>query len=516
MDNDAIRQDDILYSPQLVQQERGGIHLLIDPESPNWATTNAFGSMIIRRCDGKHTFAEIADDVSNYYGCSASKVRKFILQAVNVGFITNRPNLSPSYQGRASAIAPYKLEELWINTNNSCPLRCKHCLVNGGIEKNPPLSAFEIKELVGEAIELGVKRIYFTGGEPFFRKDISALIEYVTSKTKLVILTSGVLITENLAEHLNKVANGNLLIQISLEGANPETNDAIRGKGNFALAVRGIKNLIKSGLTPIVTTTITRLNSAEAPATTRFLASIGVKNHHILWLHPRGRMRANFSDLTVDGAHVAEVMKNLNKTVKPQNIFIDNFHAMAARIRGPRGRKNDLCNSGYGILNVDTDGRVYPCAALCGAESFNCGSTREKSLQEIWLKSHTAKRVRENSVQKRAGCSCCSLKFFCGGGCYAQSYFNHETITGEGCLMAADPYCEAYKSLITELMWEMATPDAKTTGNTPVFYKHMGNNLSECAVDGNRITDAAFNVGTYRCSCVLAMDAALKKIKADG
>lgn len=502
-----IEPDDILYSPESVQQQRNGVYLLIDPSSPNWASMNAHGAAIIRRCDGHSTLKEIADSVSNTAGVSAADVALFVNEAAEAGFIATTPDLTPAYKGRADAIAPAKLEELWINTNNSCPLSCKHCLVDGGSEQVSPMTTTEIERLVDEAIGLGTKRIYFTGGEPFLRKDLLQLIEYVTERVHLVVLTSGVLITKEITERIKSAANGNLLLQVSLEGPDAQTNDAIRGKGNFELAMRGIKALVEAGLPPVVTTTITRLNYDKATRTTRFLASLGVKDHHVLWLHARGRMRRNAAELLLSGEEIAGVMKELRQTVEGMNIIVDNAESLAVRVRGKRGRKNDLCNSAYGVLNVNTDGHVYPCASLCGADGFDCGSIKEKSLRDIWMESTTTKWIRNNSVQKRVGCNSCYLKFFCGGGCYAQSYFNYEMNTGEGCIMAADPYCDAYKSQLTELMWQMAMPKPQEkTENKPVLYRQMESTLPGCAIDGNKVLDAAFDVGTYHCSCVLAMD----------
>jgi hypothetical protein len=74
--------------------------------------------------------------------------------------------------------------------------------------------------------------------------------------------------------------------------------------------------------------------------------------------------------------------------------------------------------------------------------------------------------------------------------------------------MAPDPYCEAYKSQIMELMWQMATPKAEEkVENNPTLYRQMESTLPGCAIGGNKVLDAAFDVGTYHCSCVLAMDA---------
>ncbi len=41
----------------------------------------------------------------------------------------------------------------------------------------------------------------------------------------------------------------------------------------------------------------------------------------------------------------------------------------------------------------------------------------------------------------------------------------------------------------------------------PRLYRAMSGELSSCASDGNKVTDAAFEVGTYHCACVLATSA---------
>ena len=238
----------------------------------------------------------------------------------------------------------------------------------------------------------------------------------------MVILTSGVLMSREKAARLKAAGNGKLLMQVSLEGPDASTNDAIRGEGNFDLAVQGIKRLVDVGLPPIVTTTLTKLNYRKAAQTTQFLASLGVKDHHVLWLHGRGRMRQNVPELLLPGETVAEVMENLRQSAKQAGVVVDNTESLAARVRSKRGRKNDLCNCCYGMLSVNTDGHVYPCAALSGAAGFDCGYQKTcgiSGLNRRWPTGY------ENSVQKRVGCNSCYLKFFCGGA-VSPSPFDYE------------------------------------------------------------------------------------------
>lgn len=507
MNRVEMEMESILYAPAFVQQRRENVCLLIDPNAPNWASVSPAGSALLRRCDGRHTLQEIAAGAEHDLGLAPEQTERFFREASGAGLVSLSPDLSPAYRGRSEAIGCGRLEELWIHTNNSCPLRCKHCLVDGGSEVEQPLTASEIKNVVDQAAALGAGRVYFTGGDPFMRRDILSLIEYVTSRVQLVVLTSGVLLAPERVARSRKVPRGKLLVQISLEGPDAETNDAIRGAGNFDRAVRGIRRLVAAGLEPIVTTTITRLNQHRLPDTTRFLASIGVKDHHILWLHARGRMRQSADELLLPGDRVAEIMAELRRTAREAGIVVDNSESLLARVRGKRGRKNDLCNCCYSELAVGPDGHVFPCAALVGARDFDCGSLRERTLKEIWLESPVAEWVRRNSVQKRVGCSSCYLKFFCGGGCFAQSYFDYELAYGRGCIMAPDPYCEAYRRELADLMWELALPPAQERdGGHPAVYRTMDNHLQSCAADGNEVLDAAFEVGTYHCACVLAMD----------
>lgn len=506
-------QESIFYSPQYVQQKRERTYLLIDPLMPNWISTNKVGSEIVRMCDGRHTLDEIAGSISGRYGISLKEANKncqvFFRGLQEKGFVSETPALKPSYPGRSQTIAPGKLGELWIYTNNDCNLNCLHCLVSAGKQKTSSMSATQIKNLVDQATGLGAHRIYFTGGEPFIREDILDLIEYVTTRTQLVILSNGTLLDHSISQKLGEISNNNLIMQVSLEGPNAKVNNQIRGIGSFEKAVAGINELVRVGLVPIVTTTVTKLNADYVTETTSYLASLGVKDHHILWLHPRGRGQKNLKNLFVSPGQLTEIMRALFKNSQKLGMLVDNKESLKARIQARRGRKNDLCNSCFEMLCVDSNLQVYPCASLNGDTCFACGSLEEKTLEDIWLNSPATKWIRDNSVQKKVGCNDCYLKFFCGGGCFCQAYYNYKVEKGFGCVMAPDPYCESYKDLLEDLLWELAKPDNPTNGkrnHQPELYASMDAELPACAISGTKVTNAAFEVAGFHCACVLGAE----------
>jgi len=138
----------------------------------------------------------------------------------------------------------------FIEVNYDCMLRCKMCqLWTKDFKKNrigdsEILSQTEIKKVIDEFASVGIKNIFFLGGEPFQRKDLLDFIKYCKSKAlSCATVSNGYLIGEDLA---NKIVLSNLdILAVSIDGPNSEIHDRIRGvKGSFDHAVRAIR-LIK-------------------------------------------------------------------------------------------------------------------------------------------------------------------------------------------------------------------------------------------------------------------------------
>jgi ubiquinone biosynthesis O-methyltransferase len=503
-----------IQAEELVHLEKKGVHLFIDPTSPNWISTNKLGSEVVENLKDS-SLENIASSISKRgvvdFEDALKDCKLFSSELRENGFFSEKSAQSFEYPGRSSVIECGQLQELWIYMNNSCNLRCKHCFISAGEVKKEEMSTDEIKALVDEAEALGVFRFYFTGGEPFLREDIFDLIEYVLrlNKNELIILSNGTLFKGVLLKKIKKFKKSNLSLQVSLDGPNPEINDAIRGKGSFLKAVEGLKGLIRIGVTPIVTTAITNVNVEHVREITELIAKLGVKDHHILWLQNSGRASKNPDGLTVSSEKVTEVMRQLIKKSKKLGIIVDNEMSLRMRAQAKRGRKHDLCNSCFEMLSVDSDGHVYPCAPLNGEEGFDCGSIKKRSLKDIWRNSQETRMIRDNNVSGKDGCRVCDIRFICGGGCFCQSYYASKA-EGIGDISAKDPYCSTYKSLIYDIIWDMAIPDDYNKSNKeyepPKVLAFMDSKLPTCSVPSTKVTDFSFEIGTFHCACVLAID----------
>ncbi len=515
------------HTPDLVFLERDGVTLVVDAEGPNWLSTNGVGGEILRLANGRRTVSGLTQELRARSSATPptgeAEVVQFLEEVASRELASLRPFARPPYRGRGDAIAPGRLAELYVFVTNDCNLRCSHCYVSSG-DYVPPdeMTTSDLIRLVDDARELGVTRFYFTGGEPFMRKDIFDLIDHVCAASELVILTNATYFNGTVLAKLGEVArraNGahgeregaprRLHFQVSLDGPDAELHEAIRGAKTFERTVEGIRALVALDLTPAVSTSITVNNADRIADTTRLLASLGVREHHLLWLQERGRAYDN-DDLLLAPAKVTEIMREVSAVASPLGMVIDNETSHRVRIRGKRNRKTDLCNCGYESLDVFSDGQVYPCVWFSGAPSLACGSVREQSLRDIWLRSPILESIRQNSVQKRDGCSDCHLKFLCGGGTNCSSYFDSLATQGRGSFQAAEPYCETFMDLTYDLLWEEAMPKdevhAVVGSSTPRVLRSMEGEGAECARPHTTSLDQGVEVGSFHCACVLQAD----------
>src|SRR5882762_7300802 len=172
------------------------------------------------------------------------------------GRLTPAPSAAP-----AATVAFRHLTALWVQiTGTLCNLQCVHC-INASGPREPwlaPLDADTARRYIAEAAALGVKEVYFTGGEPFLHAEILPLLAFSLERAPTTVLTNGTLIDDAMAGALAALAAGarySLEIRVSLDDPDAARNDAIRGPGTHRRALAAIRRLDAHGLLPILTAT---------------------------------------------------------------------------------------------------------------------------------------------------------------------------------------------------------------------------------------------------------------------
>ena len=143
------------------------------------------------------------------------------------------------------------LKELWIHTGSACNLSCPFCLEGShpGDNRIPLLKLDEVKPFIHEAVELGVQKLSFTGGEPFVNRDFVNILDFTSQHLPCFVLTNGTQALLGRAKQLARLSNNphSISFRISLDYPDQSKHDEGRGKGSFAESLRGIKLLREQG-----------------------------------------------------------------------------------------------------------------------------------------------------------------------------------------------------------------------------------------------------------------------------
>ncbi len=151
------------------------------------------------------------------------------------------------------------LRDLRISVTDRCNLRCTYCMPQEVFGTDYPflkreelLTFEEIVRLAGLFVQLGVKKIRVTGGEPLLRRELPTLIEGLAALPgldDLTLTTNGLLLVAQ-AEALK--AAGLSRITVSLDALDPEIFGQMNGLGTpVETVLRGIEAAAHAGLSPI-------------------------------------------------------------------------------------------------------------------------------------------------------------------------------------------------------------------------------------------------------------------------
>lgn len=167
---------------------------------------------------------------------------------------------------------------LWIYTNFHCNLRCDYCAVaSSPLARRRSIGLERFTQVVDEAVTEGFTELYMTGGEPFLEPDIVDMIAYASNRLPTVVLTNGMLFRGRRGDELARLqGHGDLVLQVSIDGARAGTHDVHRGEGTWERAMEGIVVAQQQGLPVRVRTTETDENRDEIDELATALADLGI------------------------------------------------------------------------------------------------------------------------------------------------------------------------------------------------------------------------------------------------
>lgn len=359
------------------------------------------------------------------------------------------------------------VKALCLHIAHDCNLACRYCFAEEGeYHGRRALMSFEVGKKAldflvansGNRINLEVD---FFGGEPLMNWDVvKRLVEYGRSleepfhkKFRFTLTTNGVLLNEEILEFANReMAN----IVLSIDGRK-EINDKMRpfrgGQGSYDLIVPKFQKVAESrGQTRYyVRGTFTRYN-LDFSKDVLHLADLGFKQISVepVVAGPEDDYAIRESDIPALREEYDRLAAEMIKRRKEGKGF-QFFHFMIDLEGGPCVAKRlSGCGSGTEYLAVTPWGDLYPCHQFVGNEKFLMGNVEDGIVRE-----DIRDEFKGCNVYSKEKCKKCFARFYCSGGCAANSYNFHGNIND-----AYDVGCELQRKRVEcAIMLKVAEAD---------------------------------------------------------
>jgi len=311
----------------------------------------------------------------------------------------------------------------------ACNLACVHCLSSSGRRDPRELSTAQCEVVIDELQRIQVFYVNIGGGEPTVRPDFWHLLDYaVGHDVGVKFSTNGVRLTPERAATL--AATDYVDVQVSLDGATAEVNDAIRGEGSFATATRALENLAAAGFRDAkISVVVTRHNIGQLDAFQALAGRYGA-TLRLTRLRPSGR-GADVWDELHPTADDQRTLYHWLQAAGERVLTGDSFFHLAAFGEALPGL--NLCGAGRVVCLIDPVGDVYACPFAIH-DAFLAGNVLDGGgFTHVWRGSELFTDLRRPT----SGGTCTSCAHFdsCRGGCMAAKFFTGLPLDGP------DPEC---------------------------------------------------------------------------
>lgn len=406
-----LKDEFILRSFTINEIDRTAIYNIFNK---NCVNLNKDSENLIRFFTGEYSVSEITRQISqNYPRTSLTEINKIVFKSLDqlndmIYYAETKDNKRIFYQRKKMHGL---LDHVYIRLTNRCNLRCIHCSVDAGSKLNHELSFDDWKDVIDQLAEFMVPTITFTGGEPTLLSFLPQIIQYASLKPISVrLMTNGLCLTDELADKL--VSSGLRHVNISIDGASPNTHDKIRGvAGAFKKAIEAVEIFMQHNIFVETTSVICHINEMEITKLVELGKGMNIQNMKFVPVIPMKRGK------NIDVDQSFRIYKgNIGKLM----IYLGGEQIERFNIAERMKNENVLrCNAGEGVLSVGSDGNVYPCNNF---ETIVLGNICAQSLSEILFQKAGYNEVREHLSIRGSECEFCPDLERCRGGCAMIAY----------------------------------------------------------------------------------------------
>jgi mycofactocin radical SAM maturase len=346
----------------------------------------------------------------------------------------------------------------------ACNLACVHCLSSSGKRDPRELSTRQCMDIIDEFERMQVFYVNIGGGEPTVRPDFWELVDYATAHhVGVKFSTNGVRITPEVAARL--AASDYVDVQISLDGATAEVNDAVRGPGSFDMAIRALSNLAAAGFKDAKISVVVTRHNVDQLDDFKALADRYGATLRITRLRPSGRGADVWDELHPTPAQQVTLYDWL--VAKGERVLTGDsfFHLSGLGAPGALAGLN-MCGAGRVVCLIDPVGDVYACPFAIH-DRFLAGNVVSEDgfgtrFSDVWKNAPLFRELRE--PQSAGACGSCGHYDACRGGCMAAKFFTGLPLDGP------DPECvEGYGAPALATERDKPRPSADHSRGKPIM-----------------------------------------------
>ena len=283
--------------------------------------------------------------------------------------------------------------------------------------------------MLDELRDLQVFYINIGGGEPMIRADFFELVDYATTNgIGVKFSTNGTFVDRRAAARLAAMAY--LDVQVSLDGVDAATNDAVRGDGSYARARAAMDHLADAGFGPFkISVVVTRHNVGQLDALKTLADGYGAQLR-VTRLRPSGRGADSWRRPAPDAGSAAH---DLRVAARPRRRRAHRRQLLPPqRPRSPAPRAQPVRRRARRL--PDRPGRRRVRLSVRDPRQFRAGSVRGAGgFGAVWRESELFRSLRHPA--SAGACASCGSYDACQGGCMAAKFFTGMPLDGP------DPEC---------------------------------------------------------------------------
>ena len=312
-----------------------------------------------------------------------------------------------------------------LEITNQCNQDCAFCYQKRTLDK-PDLSLTEWQVIISKLLNLGIRRLDFTGSENFMSPYLKDLLVWCKQKKlEIRVNTNGTYDVSDCLPYIDELV-------FSAHGLENIHDMVVKRPGSFKSLEKNVLRSSQAGVKTSINMTLVKSNYHQLVEVYDYFTAL-FPIHKFAPVIPISAPQGNeFIDqfLEITPELIDDYKCRLSLIPSTQLLLKQGFHSIFIDdLTHYQNSKFPLpnCAGGKYKLIIDSDGRVFPCNFF-KSDEFYCGNMLTDDEQSVWKNGKGFVRFRnivlEEKISKK--CGACAKKLKCFSGCRAWSS-NYQT-----------------------------------------------------------------------------------------